>query len=100
MAGWGQIEIRKALLDKQVTQAELARLLDVKKEQLNAVIHGRSPTPYIRRFLATILNAPFEEVWGEPDPGRDVLRGEGRRRRGRVHSGTNTTPKTDTQDPS
>mgnify|MGYP000918898034 CR=1 FL=1 len=48
--------------------AELARLIDVKREELSMCVHQHQyrPYPVIRRKLALKMGVPYEKLWGKP----------------------------------
>lgn len=56
-------EIRKRLIDKDLTQAELARRNGVTIGVINHVIWNRSVSQRLRRAIAKELGLAVEEVW-------------------------------------
>ncbi len=71
------IRIRQLMTEKGIkekgtpyTGRELARKLRVSGVIVNNTIRfeSRSKSPRIRRGIAGLLDAPYEYLWGEPDP--------------------------------
>lgn len=66
-------DIKKTLIDRNLAAAEIARDLGLSRQAVNAVIHWRRRTPWVRRGIAKALGIPYVLVWGEEDPGVDRL---------------------------
>lgn len=62
-------DIKKLLIDRDMTQAQIARSLDVSPTIVSLVIKYKRTTPRIRRGIADAMNVPYLLVWGEKDPG-------------------------------
>lgn len=63
------LDIRKNLLDLNLSEAAIARDGGVSRQMVQAVISGRSATPWVRRLIAEKLGMTYLRVWGVPDPG-------------------------------
>lgn len=75
-------QIKKTLIDADLTGADIARTLGLPRQSVSLVICGNSANPRIRRAIAAAIGQPYAKVWGEPDPGVDRVRA-GRKRRTR-----------------
>lgn len=72
--------LRKALIDADLTGADIARTLGLSRQSVSLVICGGSENPRVRRAIAAALKLTYSRVWGEPDPGVDrVVAGRKRR---------------------
>ena len=56
-------EIKAALTLKNVSQADIARKLGVKRMTVNGVIAGRGKSERIQQEVAKVIGKPVEEVW-------------------------------------
>ncbi len=56
-------EIKKILIDRGLTIADLARKSGYTREHLSAVIHGRLQSPKAQRAIAAALGIEFEGFW-------------------------------------
>jgi lambda repressor-like predicted transcriptional regulator len=56
-------EIRKRLIDLEVSQAEIARRNRVTRASVNHVIMGRIVSRRLRRAIARTLGVPVKEIW-------------------------------------
>lgn len=72
-------EIRVHMLRSGVTQAGLARELDVHRSTVRQVIDGLTISDRVRRHIAAAISVPVERIWpstyiyGKPrKPGRPV----------------------------
>lgn len=64
-------DLRKHLIDADLTGAQLARDLGVSKQMVSLTLTGRRENPWIRRELASRLGMTYREMWGEDDPGTE-----------------------------
>ena len=64
MRNWTPNEIKKALIDAGVTQAEIAREKKVSNVHVHRVIHG-GQSDRIRRAIAAKIGRDVKEVWPE-----------------------------------
>lgn len=58
MAPNNAIEIRKALLDLGITQAQIARDLGIHIVSVNQVIHGRHKSRRVTEYIEQLCNRP------------------------------------------
>jgi transcriptional regulator with XRE-family HTH domain len=58
-----EIEIKKALLDAQIKQIDVARKLRISRQFVNKVIKGQRPTRRVRRAIAKAVGKRVEELW-------------------------------------
>lgn len=86
------LEIKKAMLDRGLTAAAIARSINAHRPHISCAIAGGLKTPWIRRGIAAQLGLTYAEVWSEEDPGVDVL--VNRRGRGEVCTGVHIAPVT------
>lgn len=75
MRGLTTVEIKKRMLDVEVTISDLAESIGCARSQVSSTIAMRHKTPYIRRQLAELLGMTYLGMWGELDPGVDRLPG-------------------------
>lgn len=62
-------DIRKRLIDLDLSASHLALELDISRQMVNEVLHGRLATPWIRRAIAERLGFTYRAMWGMDDPG-------------------------------
>ncbi|UCD85506.1 MAG: helix-turn-helix transcriptional regulator [Deltaproteobacteria bacterium] len=62
-------EIKKLLIDKDITQTELARRVGVSPAGLNQVINGKRKTRHIREAIARELGMEVSELFPETKAG-------------------------------
>lgn len=74
-------EIRKALIDADLTAAEIARRIDITPTGVSHVIHGRRKSRWIREAIALALDMPYSVLWGESWPGPSAAGAPGVRKR-------------------
>lgn len=60
--------VLKAMIDADVSQAEIARQLGITPPAVCSAIHGRTRSQRIRRAIADAVNKPYSWLWGEEDP--------------------------------
>lgn len=56
-------EIKILLLRKQITQAEIARRLDIKPSTVCNVIKGTATSARVKRAIAKVLELKIEDLW-------------------------------------
>lgn len=56
-------EIKKALIDADVIQADLARELKVSEMMISLVIHGKSVSDRVRRHIARRIGIDVKRIW-------------------------------------
>jgi plasmid maintenance system antidote protein VapI len=56
-------EIKKALIDADVKQTDIARKLGITKQYIHVVIKGQRRTAYVRKAIARAAGKRFEELW-------------------------------------
>lgn len=66
-------DLKKLLIDRNLTGAAIARRLGVRRQYVSAVLYWKSKAPWIRRGIAKELGIPYELAWGERDPGQDGM---------------------------
>ncbi len=76
-------DIRKRLIDLDLSEARLAAALGVSRQMLHLVLHGQLVTPWLRRAVAERLGWTYRAMWGEDDPG--TMRGVRAARRTSKH---------------
>ena len=59
-------EIRHLFIDAEITQAEIARDLDVSQEAVYQIVEGSSTSHRIRAHIAKRLGVDIKRIW--PDP--------------------------------
>ena len=62
-----RIRIRKALLDRGTSFAEIARELGVQCSSVSRVAAGARVSQRVRRALALATGIPYPALWGEPN---------------------------------
>jgi lambda repressor-like predicted transcriptional regulator len=55
--------IKKLLIDRGLTIADLARKSGYTRAHFSAAIHGRVNSPKVQRAIATALGVEFERFW-------------------------------------
>lgn len=60
-------EIKKLLIDKDLSQSDLARRLNVTPSAVSQVVNGLRPNPRVAEGLARILNLPVSSLRIEPE---------------------------------
>ena len=73
-------DLRKLLIDRNLSEAEIGRRLGVTRQAVNHAFRWRNRTPWLRRGIAKELDIPYLLAWGEEDPATEF------RPRGRPHS--------------
>jgi len=58
-------KILRILLKKDITQRDLAREMGITPPCINEVIHNNNKNPRIRKFIASRLGYPENELWPE-----------------------------------
>ncbi len=58
-----EIEIKKALIDADVKQIQIARKLRISKQYVNKIIKGQRRTAYVRKAIARAAGKRLEELW-------------------------------------
>lgn len=66
--------LRILLLQRDVSQADIALTLGLNRSVVNRVVNGHSQNPRIRRAVAKAIGLSYSAVWGEEDPGVDMRR--------------------------
>lgn len=66
----GTKEIKKLLIDKDVTQAELARRLKISLAGINQVISGKRKTKHIQEGIARELGVKVGKLFPETRAGK------------------------------
>ncbi|SDU27409.1 helix-turn-helix domain-containing protein [Desulfobacula phenolica] len=56
-------QIKRALDDVDISQAGLARDLDVSRSMVAMVIHNKATSHRVRCHIAKAINRPVNEVW-------------------------------------
>ncbi len=56
-------EIKKGLIDVDLTQTDIARKLKISKQYVNVVIKGRRRTLRVRKAIAKAVGKRIEELW-------------------------------------
>lgn len=74
-------EIRKALIDADLTAADIARRINITPAGVRHVIHGRRKSRWIREAIALALDMPYSVLWGESWPGSSAAGTSGVRKR-------------------
>lgn len=59
-----ETRIKILMLEKGVTQADLARQMDVSRSAVNHVINGRVESERIKKGIAKGLKMSYKKVWG------------------------------------
>lgn len=67
-------DIRKRMIDVDLTETALAIHLGCTRQMVDRVIRGLATTPWIRRGIAAKLGMTYLGMWGDEDPG--TQRGE------------------------
>lgn len=57
--------IKKLLIDKDVSGAEIARIAGVERSAISHVIAGRSKSTRLRKAIADALKAEVDTLWGK-----------------------------------
>ncbi|MDT8422091.1 MAG: helix-turn-helix transcriptional regulator [Desulfuromonadales bacterium] len=55
--------IRALLVENGITHAEIARTLDIKRQSVDSVIHGRTNSRRVSEEVARRLNLPLDRVF-------------------------------------
>jgi len=56
-------ELRKVLIERDISIAELAQKVGVGREWLSRIINGHWPGHRVKRQIAEILQVPFRKLW-------------------------------------
>jgi len=56
-------EIKKALIDAEVTQSDLARELNVSPNMIYLVIKGKGTSDRVRRHIARRIGIDVKRIW-------------------------------------
>ncbi len=56
--------IKKLLIDREITIADLARQTHYTRGHLSAIIHGRLDSPKAKRAISAALGKTVQELWG------------------------------------
>ncbi len=72
-------EIIQALDDVEISQAGLARDINVNRTMIHLVIYDKSGSPRVREHIAKAINRPVDEIWAPrqnpPKLGRPLTKG-------------------------
>jgi len=72
-------QIIKALNDIEISQAGLARDLNVSRTLIHLVIYDKASSSRVRAHIAKALNRPVDKIWtirkNPPTPGRPLTKG-------------------------
>lgn len=60
-----QREVRKLMIDANLTAAEVGRRLGVSRSAIAHIIAGRRTSPRLQAGLAKLLGLPVEDIWGD-----------------------------------
>lgn len=63
-------QIKQALDDVDISQAGLARDLDVSRSLIYQVIHNTATSHRVRCHIAKAINRPVDELWEIKNPAR------------------------------
>jgi DNA-binding Xre family transcriptional regulator len=66
------INVKKAKLDKGLTDNDLKNLTGFSRVHLNAVINGRLDSIRVKKSLCLALNKSFDELW-EPIKAQETI---------------------------
>lgn len=72
LPGLSPKRIHIALLERGITQQDIATAAGRSRQLVNAVICRRQRGLRMRRLIATVLDMPYSEVWGEDEPTIDT----------------------------
>ncbi len=56
--------IRILLLERGITQADIARDLGCSRAFVGQIVNGDKNTPRLRREIAKRIGLPYEDLWG------------------------------------
>ncbi len=59
--------IKKTLIDKELSVADVARKIHRSRTWVSLVINGRKKSEGSRRAIAKALGARYEDLWHEPE---------------------------------
>lgn len=59
------VDIKIEMLKKGITGGDIGRSIGVTRTAIALVINRKRVSPRLRRAIATAINMPYEEVWGE-----------------------------------
>ena len=62
---WSGDKILKALGERNISSAGIARDLDVKAPHVHRVIYGHCVSDRVRRHIALCIESPVEVIWPE-----------------------------------
>lgn len=65
LKNWSPEKIQEELRKTGITQAGIARDLEVLSSSVSLVISGKGISDKIRRHIARCINTPVEEIWPE-----------------------------------
>lgn len=60
-------QIRALLVERGISQNDIASKLGVTPAAVSWVISGRNKTPHIRREIANTAGIPYAKMWGNDD---------------------------------
>lgn len=62
--------VKKAMIDRDLGVAQLARHLGYSRPYLSNMINGRYSCTKARRAIADFLGENYDEIWKEPSPSK------------------------------
>lgn len=60
---WTFPEVRKAIIDRQLTQQELARMTGYSQSRVSDAINGKKVSSRLKRAIAFALDRTYEQLW-------------------------------------
>jgi len=73
MAGMDRQKIKALLVERGITQIEIARRLNLSPQTVATVINRRGRSYRVERMIAELLGVPYEDLWGPPPACRKHL---------------------------
>ena len=61
-------KIKKLMIDREVSGAQIARLVGCNRQNIYHVIEGRSKPSRIRRAIAEVLGVNVSDLWPDERP--------------------------------
>jgi transcriptional regulator with XRE-family HTH domain len=60
-----KLKVKKVLIDKELSIADLARLTGFTRGHLSGVINGRYKSERAKKIIALALGKDYRELWGQ-----------------------------------
>jgi len=61
-------KIKKLMIDKEVSGADIARRTGYTRQNVHHIINGKIRTPYLRQAIADALGCQVSDLWADEKP--------------------------------